>query len=93
MKTTLCCALLGLGLAACSPALVQQPSKFAVADRVVCHDVVPVGSHLKERVCTTASASAEESKEAKAVLSEAQQRLRDDLAMERAMRSRVPRGP
>ena len=93
MKAALIVVGTTVALTACSPALVQEPGKVASASRVVCRDVVPVGSHLKERVCTTTAALNEDSKEAQAVLEAAQQRLRDELMMERAMRSRTPRGP
>ncbi len=92
MRSGVALGFLCVTLAACSTALVPQESKFANASRVVCKDVVPVGSHLKHRVCLTVAESAEESKEAKNVLADAQQRLRDDMLMERATR-RVPRGP
>jgi hypothetical protein len=92
MKNSSLLATLCWVLTACSPALVQQDSEFANVSKVVCKEVVPVGSHLKQRVCTTVAASAEESQQAKQVLADAQQRLRDDMAMERATR-RAPRGP
>jgi hypothetical protein len=92
MRSSILFATLCLVLTACSPALVQQESAFANASKVVCKEVVPVGSHLKQRVCTTVAANAEESQQAKQVLADAQQRLRDDMAMERATR-RAPRGP
>lgn len=92
MRTRILLGTLCWFLTACSPALVQQESKFANANKVVCKDVVPVGSHLKRRMCTTVAASAEESQQAKKVLADAQQRLRDDMVMEHATR-RAPRGP
>jgi hypothetical protein len=93
MKVSLFVVATTVALTACSPAHMQEPGKFASASRVVCYDVVPVGSHLKERVCTTTAALNQDSKEAQAVLEAAQQRLRDELMMERAMRNRTPRGP
>jgi Skp family chaperone for outer membrane proteins len=92
MKNKLLLGILCFLLSACSPALMPPETEFANASKVVCKEVVPVGSHLKERVCTTVAASAEESQQAKQVLADAQQRLRDDIMMERASR-RAPRGP
>jgi hypothetical protein len=51
---------------------------------VVCRYVVPVGSHLKERVCETVAQNKEESDQAKRVLEEAQLRRATDQALQRA---------
>lgn len=81
-------------LIACSPALVQEPGELAKARQVVCMDVVPTGSLLPKRVCTTAGASAEEAAEAKEALAEAQQQQRDEIEMlEEQMRSRGMHAP
>jgi hypothetical protein len=61
-----------------------QETKFSNGGQVVCRDVVPVGSHLKERVCMTLAASKEESNKAKAVLDAAQQRRAMDAALQRS---------
>jgi hypothetical protein len=70
-------------LAGCSAAVVEQDSKFANQSELVCRDVVPVGSHLKERVCMTKSENKEDSNQAKRVLEEAQQRRAADALMQR----------
>jgi hypothetical protein len=63
--------------------MTVQESKFANGDQVVCHYVVPVGSHLKERVCMTLAENKEESDRAKAVLDQAQQRRAADILLQR----------
>ncbi|HEY8539307.1 MAG TPA: hypothetical protein VIL28_10615 [Steroidobacteraceae bacterium] len=82
-------------LTACSPALVEEPGEFATASPVVCSDVTPTGSHLKQRVCTTEAEIAEEAARAREEVAEAQQRQRDELAIleQERMRTRTIRLP
>jgi hypothetical protein len=77
--------LLTLSMLGCaSPALTVQESQFQPGQQVVCRYVVPVGSHLKERVCETVAQNKEESDQAKRVLEEAQLRRATDQALQRA---------
>lgn len=78
-------------LSACTSATLVQESKFENAGEVVCRDVVPVGSHLKERVCTTVADSKEESTQARRALEEVQQRRDADALLQRG--GRRPEGP
>jgi len=75
-----------------SPALTVQESSFHPGEQVVCRYVVPVGSHLKERVCETVAQNKEESEQAKRVLEEAQIRRAADQALQRGG-GRRPEGP
>ena len=68
-----------------------QETHFKNGQQVVCRDHVPVGSHLKERVCTTLAENKEESNRAKEVLDQAQQRRAMDAALNRS--GRRPEGP
>ena len=70
----------------CSPATIVQESRFENGQEVVCRDYVPVGSHLKERVCTTLSENKEESDRAKEVLEQAQHRRAADAILNRGGR-------
>jgi len=78
LVSTICVVLSG-----CSSAVVERESKFANEGELVCRDVVPVGSHLKERVCVTKAANKEDSNQAKRVLEEAQHRRAADALMQR----------
>jgi hypothetical protein len=86
MRSSILLGMVCVVLSACSPALTPQESKFSNGDQVVCRYVVPVGSHLKERVCTTLSANKEESNQAKAVLEQAQHRRAADALLQRSGR-------
>ena len=68
-----------------------QETHFKNGQQVVCRDHVPVGSHLKERVCTTLAENKEESNKAKEVLDQAQQRRAMDAMLNRS--GRRPEGP
>jgi hypothetical protein len=86
MRSSILLCVICVVLSACSPALVVPESKFTNGGQVVCRDVVPVGSHLKERVCTTLADSKEESNRAKAALEQAQQRRAADALLQRGGR-------
>jgi hypothetical protein len=89
MRSRILLCTLSIVLTACTPALTVQESKFSNGGEVVCRDVVPVGSHLKERVCETLSDNKEESDRAKAILEQAQHRRAAD-ALLRGRRSEGP---
>jgi hypothetical protein len=84
MKSLLLLCASSIALLGCSPALTVQESKFNTGEQIVCREVVPVGSHLKERVCTTVAQNKEESNSAKAVLEQAQQRRAADALLQRS---------
>jgi hypothetical protein len=70
----------------CSPATMVQETHFKNGQQVVCRDHVPVGSHLKERVCMTLAENKEDSDRAKKVLEEAQYRRAADVILNRSGR-------
>ena len=86
MKRLLLACASSAVLLGCSPALTVQESKFKTGEEVVCHTVVPTGSHLKERVCTTVAQSKDRSERARAVLEQAQQRRAADALLQRGGR-------
>ena len=63
--------------------MVQEPH-FQNGQQVVCRYYVPVGSHLKERVCETLAENKEQSERAKEVLEQAQQRRAIDAILNRS---------
>jgi hypothetical protein len=86
MRSSILLSMICIVLSGCSPALTMQESKFANGNQVVCRYVVPVGSHLKERVCTTLAENKEESDRAKAALEQVQQRRAADALLQRGGR-------
>jgi hypothetical protein len=62
----------------------MQESKLNAGNQVVCRTVVPTGSHLKQRVCTTVAQNKEESESAKALREQAQQRRAADALLQRS---------
>lgn len=91
MRTPILLFTICVVLSGCSTATLVQESNFQNGQQVVCRDVVPVGSHLKERVCTTLSENKEESDRAKQVLEQAQQRRAADALLNAG--GRRPEGP
>jgi hypothetical protein len=83
MRSSIVLSTACIALSGCSVAVVEQDSKFANEGEQVCRYVVPVGSHLKERICETRAANKEESNQAKRILEEAQQRRAADALMQR----------
>lgn len=63
--------------------MVQEPH-IQNGQQVVCRYYVPVGSHLKERVCETLAENKEHSDRAKEVLEQAQQRRALDATLNRS---------
>jgi hypothetical protein len=75
-----------IALAACSPALVQEPGKIAQVQGLQCRQTTSTGSHMIRRVCTTQAEREAQSAQAQAGLEQAMEQQRNEVLVQRSER-------